>query len=459
MKKKLLSMVMGMSMIMTALAGCGVKSADSFAPSDDATPAQDAQAAPSEAAAPSESLENVEISFYTTETGKDQMFQDIIAEFERINPNIKVEYIAAGDDQLQQWMALYASNEGPTVSLMDPINIWENQERMLELTNEPVVANIEENALSTMTFDGKIYAVPQTAAGVGILYNKEVCDKAVGGDFDPSTIKTRSDLEDLFKKIEATGVDATCFTGVNWSLGSHWLCQAYGGAIGSTQDRVDYVNSIIAGETKEIDNEVFNGYMDTFDMMAKYNHNAADPLVGDVNIDAQALAAGECGTWFMGDWAWTFLGPIVSEGQEFGLLPVPHSDDPSDVLNQSIATSYAKGYCIDKSQNTEAQQAAGLKFIEFITSDTYALEQMVKVTGQALPYKNCQAEIESPLGLATANYIAQGLTYDFYGTPNLAPSDIWYECGAYMCEYLAGQSDRATLAAKLDEYWSHQEKR
>ena len=116
MKKKLLSMVMGISMIMTALAGCGVKSADSFAPSDDATLAQDAQAAPSEAAAPSESLENVEISFYTTETGKDQMFQDIIAEFERINPNIKVEYIAAGDDQLQQWMALYASNEGPTVT-------------------------------------------------------------------------------------------------------------------------------------------------------------------------------------------------------------------------------------------------------------------------------------------------------------------------------------------------------
>ncbi len=54
-----------------------------------------------------------------------------------------------------------------------------------------------------MTFDGKIYAV-HTAAGIGILYNKAVCDAAVGGDFDPSTIKTRSDLKDLFDKIEAT---------------------------------------------------------------------------------------------------------------------------------------------------------------------------------------------------------------------------------------------------------------
>ena len=451
MKKKILSMFLGLTMIMTAMVGCGPASGAQ-------APAGDAQgdAQPATAAEPTEA---VEISFYTTETGKDQMFQDIIKDFESKNPGITVEYIAAGDDQLQQWMALYSSNEGPTVSLMDPINIWETQERMLELTNESMISNIDEGALSTMTFDGKIYAVPQTAAGVGILYNKAVCDAAVGGDFDPSTIKTRSDLEDLFKKIQATGVDATCFTGVNWSLGSHYLCQVYGAAIGSTQDRVDYVNSIIAGETKEIDNDVFNGYMDTFDMMAKYNHNAADPLVGDVNIDAQALAAGECGTWFMGDWAWTFLGPIVSEGQEFGLMPVPHSDDANDPLNQSIATSYAKGYCVDKSQNTEAQQAAGLKFVEYITSDSYAQEQMAKVCGQALPYKNASVTIESPLGLSTAKYISEGRTYDFYGTPNLCPSDIWYECGAYMCEYLAGQSDRATLASKIDEYWSHQEKR
>ncbi|MBO4808794.1 MAG: carbohydrate ABC transporter substrate-binding protein [Lachnospiraceae bacterium] len=457
MKKKLLSTILAVAMTMTALVGCGETKAP--AASNDSAESTEASSEAAEVTETAEPVEDVEISFYTTETGKDQMFQDIIADFESKNPGIHVEYIAAGDDQLQQWMALYSSNEGPTVSLMDPINIWENQERMLEYTGMSFVDNIEPSALSTMTFDGKVYAVPQTAAGVGLLYNKAVCDAAVGGDFDPSSIKTRSDLEDLFKKIEATGVDATCFTGVNWSLGSHYLCQAYGAAIGTTEERVAYVNSIIAGETKEIDNDVFNGYMDTFDMMAKYNHNAADPLVGDVNIDAAALAAGECGTWFMGDWAWTFLGPIVTEGQEFGLLPIPHSDDANDPLNQSIATSFAKGYCVDKSQNTEAQQAAGLKFVEYITSDSYAEEQMAKVCGQALPYKNATVEIESPLGLSTANYIANGKTYDFYGTPNLCPSDIWYECGAYMCEYLAGQTDRAELAAKIDEYWSHQEAR
>lgn len=406
-----------------------------------------------------DAAENVEISFYTTETGKDDMFMDLIEDFESKNEGITVEYIAAGDDQLQQWMALYSSNEGPTVSLMDPINIYENQERMLELTDQDFLDNIEESALGTMTFDGKVYAAPGTAAGIGILYNKSVCDEAVGGDFDPSTIKTRSDLKDLFEKIEATGVAATCLTGVNWSIGAHYLCQVYGAAIGSTEERVAYVNSIISGETKEIDNDVFNGYMDTLDLLAEYNLNKDDPLVGDVNMDAQALATGQCGTWFMGDWAWTYMADLVEEGQEFGLLPILYSDDENDVVNQSIPTSYAKGYCVDASQNDEAQQEAGVKFIEYLTSDSYAQQQITENCGQALPYKNADVTIESPLGLSTAEYIADGKTYDFYGTPNLCPSDIWYECGAYMCEYLSGACDRETLAANIDAYWQNQEAR
>ncbi len=403
---------------------------------------------------------NTNITFFTTETGKDDYFMDLIRDFESKNEGIKVEYIAAGDDQLAAWMALYASKEGPTVSLMDPINVWENQERMLPLTGHKMIDNINKDALSTMTFGGDVYAVPMTAAGIGILYNKAVCDKAVGGNFDPASIKTINDLEDLFKKIEATGVAASCLTGVNWSLGAHFLCQTYGAAHGSTADRVNYVNSIIAGKTKEIENPVFNGYMDTFDLIAKYNINKADPLVGDVNVDAANLASGKCGTWFMGDWAWTYLAGIAAADAEFGLLPIPHSNDTSDVLNSSIPTSYAKGYCIDKSQNTEEQQAAGLKFIEYLTSDAYAIERTAVVCGQAMPVKNFNAQDRlSPLGKSTASYMASGKIYDFYGTPNLCPSDIWYECGAYMCKYLAGKSDRATLAAEVDTYWTKQQPR
>lgn len=468
MKKRALSLVMISVLIITMVAGCG-KSTDTKNTS--ATPtasavkeeAKDTEGTDSETkdteAKDTESAKPVSISFYTTETGKDDVFQDIITHFQDENPTITVEYIAAGDDQLQKWMSLYASKEGPTVALMDPVNIFENKDRMRAYKAEDgnLLNNVVESSLSCYTYDGQVYGMPMSAAGFGLLYNKKVLDKAVGGTFDPAAIKTRSDLAALFEKIEATGVAASMFTGVNWSLGAHYLGMVYGGYRGDVPTREAFVASEKKGEAALADDSVFNAYMDTFDLIAKYNYNKADPLVGNVNLDAEALATGKAGTWFMGDWAWPFISAVEGADTEFGILPIPVSDDANEAFNSVIPTSYAKGYCIDASQNTEEQQLAGVKFVEYITSGEYAQQALTKACGQALPYKNCTATIESPLGKATADYIKNGKTYDFYGTANMMPSDFWYENGAYMCEYLSGACDRKTLAGNIANYWKGRE--
>ena len=291
-----------------------------------------------------------------------------------------------------------------------------------------------------------------------LVYNKTVLDEAVGGDFDPATIKTRSDLEELFQQIEATGAAASMFTGVNWSLGGHYFGITYGAARGDVEDRVAFVESEKNGEVNLAEDQVFNDYMDTFDLIAEYNYNKNDPLVGNVNLDAEALVNGEVGTWFMGDWAWTYLGILENvNDNEYGIMPIPQNDDESNAANTLLPTSYAKGYCIDASQNSEEQQEAGMKFIEYITSNEEVLSEFAKICGQVFPYENFPTDaVESPLGLATAEYVNAGQNYDYYGTADMLPSDVWYEVGAYMCEYLAGSCDRQTLADNIGNYWTSQ---
>lgn len=443
MKKKIVSVLLAASMVTGLLVGCGGVGGSSSSDEGD-----------------SGSGETVEISFYTTETGKDDMFQDAIDKFEADNPGITVEYIAAGDDQLQKWMSLYASNEAPTVSLMDPVNIYENQERMRVFDPKECdwLSNIKEDSLGTFTYDGKIYGIPYSTAGIGLVYNKTVLDEAVGGDFDPSTIKTRSDLEELFKQIEATGAAASMFTGVNWSLGGHYFGITYGAARGDVEDRVAFVESEKNGEVNLAEDQVFNDYMDTFDLIAEYNYNKNDPLVGNVNLDAEALVNGDVGTWFMGDWAWTYLGILENvNDNEYGIMPIPQNDDESNEVNTLLPTSYAKGYCIDASQNSEEQQEAGMKFVEYITSNEEVLTEFAQICGQVFPYENFPTDaVESPLGLATAEYVNAGQNYDYYGTADMLPSDVWYEVGAYMCEYLSGSCDRQTLADNIGNYWTSQ---
>ena len=126
MKRKWISVLLMIVMTASMLAGCGSKQ-------DNRTPGRSRiirRPRKKRMRARPQTQKEVNISFYSTQTGIDDTYLDIIDHFEADNPGITVEYIAAGDDQLQKWMSLYASNEGPTVSLMDPINIWENQDRM-----------------------------------------------------------------------------------------------------------------------------------------------------------------------------------------------------------------------------------------------------------------------------------------------------------------------------------------
>ncbi len=458
MKKKLLGLLLVMVMVVGLTVACGndAKEEDATKESVDNGSA-DAETDKKEEDSKDSSGEAVNITFYSTQTGMDDKFEDIISRFEEENDGITVEYIAAGDNQLQKWMSLYASNEGPTVSLMDPINIWENMDRMLVLdpAENPWMDQVYESAYASYIFDGDIYGIPISTQGYGLLYNQRVLDEAVGGTFDPDTIKTRDDLAALFDKIEATGAGATMFTGVNWSIGMHYLALTYAGYRDSREIEKTVVEESKAGTFDLANDEVFNDFMDTFDLIAEYNYNKADPLVGNIDMDAEAVATGKVGTWFMGDWSWVQLKDIADRDEEFGLIPIPINNDANDERNHKIPASEPKGYAIDVSQNTEEQQEAGKKFIEFITLDGYAQEIISDTMGATLPYKDVKATSDSPLAAATSEYVDQGRTIDISNFV-LLPSDFWYENGASMEQYLAGAIDRATLASQISEYWKAQ---
>ena len=459
MKKKLLCLLLIVVMLVGITTACGSKEATDGDATQETTDkgTADEETKRKETDSTDSSGETVNITFYSTQVGMDDKFEAIIDRFEEENPDIKVEYIAAGDNQLQKWMSLYASNEGPTVSLMDPINIWENKDRMLILDPEenPWMDNVFESAYASYIYDGHIYGIPISTQGYGLLYNQRVLDEAVGGKFDPDTIKCRDDLKELFDKIEASGVGATMITGVNWSIGMHYLALTYAGYRENRDVERQVVEESRAGTFDLANDQVFNDLMDTFDMLAEYNYNKADPLVGNIDIDAEAIATGKVGTWFMGDWSWVQLKEVANRDDEFGLIPIPVNNDPNDDRNHRIPASEPKGYCIDISQNTVEQQEAGKKFIEFICFNEYAQQIISDTMGATLPYKDVTVQSDSPLAAATSSYVNQGRTIDISNFI-LLPSDFWYENGASMEQYLAGAIDRDTLASQIGNYWKNQ---
>lgn len=198
----------------------------------------------------------------------------------------------------------------------------------------------------------------------------------------------------------------------------------------------------------------FNSVMDTFDVFAKYNYNAKDPLVGNTDIDGQAIAEGKVAMWFMGDWGWSYINKSAKEGDEYGLMPVPLTSNAGDAINQQLGVFPAKGFCLDKSQNSEAQQEAGKKLIRFIMKDD--AQKMADLLETALPYADANVTYTSPMVASTQSYVESESTYSTYAFSSLLPSDFWSENGATMQQYLSGQLARDKAGDAIQNYWKAQ---
>ncbi|MDO4284820.1 MAG: ABC transporter substrate-binding protein [Eubacteriales bacterium] len=453
---KVMACAAAAAMAVSMTACYGVASTDSSSSSGDAAATETSDSADgtaSEAAADGQTV----ISLYTTLPGKDAEFEELVNDFMAANPDVKVNYIAYDSSEKQKWMTLYAGGQAPTVSIMDAIDILENQESMVAFdpATEESLQGID--SMYTDVFkgdDGQIYGVPDTVTAMGIIYNKTTIENATGEEFDPSTIKSLSDLRALCEKIQAGGVAPLMLTGVDWSLGSHYLSQVFTGIRGDAQAQSDFINEIKAGNVDLKTDSAWNSVMDTFDLFAEYNYNAKDPLVGNTDIDGQAIANGEVAMYFMGDWGWDYIKDLAKEGDEYGLMPVPLTDNADDAINSQIGAFPAKGFCVDKSQNNEAQQEAGKRLITFILKGES--QKFADLVGTALPFEASDVTYSNPLAESVKQYIADGNTYSTYAFSALLPSDFWSENGATMQQYLAGQIDRDGAADAIQAYWQSQ---
>ncbi|MFB5673684.1 ABC transporter substrate-binding protein [Paenibacillus terreus] len=395
---------------------------------------------------------NVKITLLNSKGEILSQLEDAVKAFQEDHPGITVEIqpVPAGGSPFERASALYASGNPPTMIMLDTADVEKFKDRILDLSGEKWNADTVENATTATTFDGKNYAFPFAIEGYGFIYNKAVVDKAVGGSFDPATIKTRNDLEKLFGQIEASGKKALVISPMDWSLGAHYLPLAYAGQSKDMAEVDKFIASLKAGQTNLANNPVFNGLMDTFDMMMKYNIDQASPLAGAYERGPELLGKGEVGLWFMGNWAWPQISSFDTANKEYGFLPVPISNNADDYGNQEISSAVSKRIVIDKEKATPEQQEAAKSFLNWIVYENKGQDFLVNKANIIPAFKNITLPAADPLGKSIQDYIARGKSEP---SMSMLPADHWAKTGASMQKYMAKQSDRATLAKEIEDYW------
>jgi raffinose/stachyose/melibiose transport system substrate-binding protein len=453
MKRVLLAMIL--VVVLVSMTACGGQAPAASSSSAASVSTSAANTTP-ESTAPAEPEKPVKITYFNTSAEVNTMFENMFVKYHELFPNVTIELIPTGigEGQQEKLQSLFASGNGPTFMNVDPANVIEYQDRLFEMTmeNAPWLNQASDGAIAGGTFGGKILGAPWSVQGYGLLYNKRVVDKVYGGTFDPSTINTRDTLKAFLEKVEATGVPATMLHGANWSLGGHYLTLSYATQGPATADGTGYIDKLKAGTVKIEDNPMFQGYMDTLDLLAEHNYNKADPLVGDFNKDAQAFGEGKAATFFMGDWTWTTLATLKNIDQEYGFIPVPWSNNPADYGNTQVVMVLPKFQAIDKSENTPEQTKAALDALGWMLADP-AGQQFFIDAGFFMPYKNVRTDVKyNSMTTSIADYAKNGKTINL-GCFSYISGDAWTQTGNLMLKYISKAADRKQLAQGIDDYW------
>ncbi|WP_410513474.1 ABC transporter substrate-binding protein [Paenibacillus sp. BR2-3] len=401
---------------------------------------------------PAENSKDEKVNIIIT-NGKGEIasqWEQAAKDFMAANPNITVEaYTQAVGDTLSVLEKLTASGKTVTLAMMAPdAPINKHKDFGIDLSKEKWN---EETIYGVKNANGEIVGFPFSIEGFGLVYNKQVVDKAVGGSFDPFSINTRDKFKELLDKIKASGLKyPIAYQTEQWSISNHYSTQF----INQAEDPSTVVQQLKEGKFDLASNAVWNGYYDTMDLLAskEYNKYGERPL-GQYYDDAHlAVGKGESAILFNGNWAFDSLKAVA--GDTFGFIPVPVDNNPDNPLNNKIAAGPTNILVINKAA-TPAQQEAAKKFLDWIVYDQGGQDFLVNKSQVVSAFKNNPNKVTNPLGAAIADAIVQGKTMPF--SSNFVNVEDWGNIlGPDVAKYIAKKISREDLAKSIEGYYKKQ---
>jgi len=368
--------------------------------------------------------------------------QNMINEFEKEHPNIKVklETVGGGADYGAALKAKFAAGEKPDIfnnGGFKELELW--QEHLADLSNEPWAAHVLPIGKKPMTgADGKLYGMPVNLEGYGFIYNKELFEKA-GITEKPRTI---SELEAAVKKLKDAGI-APFSAGYAewWVIGQHLLNIPFA----QQADPDAFIQGLYDGTEKIVGNEQFKNYQRIVDLEVGNAHGT--PLTTDYNTQVTLFASGQAAMMQQGNWTENMIYQINPD-IKMGFLAIPLSDDPAaaDRLPVGVPNNWA----INK--NSPHLEEAKLFLNWMVSSETgkrYLTEEFAFIPA----FDNIEPKGLGALGQDILAYSKEDKTlpWTWFKWPDGANKEF----AAVTQSYVAGNIKYDEVVAKFQEIWDN----
>ena len=379
-------------------------------------------------------------------------FEQAVQHYNESQSEYELRVLPVDGNAYERMTALYASRNAPTIMVMGQ-ETQELKDRLMDFSQSELLTNAYPGTYETVKDGDRVLGLPISIEAFGFLYNKSVLDQAFEGNFQPETVDSQLALEQVFEKVAALESTraAVSVSPMDWSLGAHYSNLMFTNQSDELQGKLAALDAIKSGDIQLADNAIFNGWVDTFDMMMANNTAQRAPLAPTFDESAMDLASGNIGLWFQGNWAYPLLNELNPD-VEYGILPVPVSQDSQFAGNKALSVGASLFFTVDKTQSTEAERQGAQDFLKWLLVSEDGQRHYVDEMNFIPPYSNFTRLPQDSMTQDISRFMQTGQTLDWMNL--YYPGDAFPSMGASMQKYLAGVIDRQGLADEIEKYWN-----
>jgi raffinose/stachyose/melibiose transport system substrate-binding protein len=353
---------------------------------------------------------------------------------------------------LQNVTPMYAAKNAPTI-MYTLQEIPDMADKVMDLKTTRIARLVSKDLLATANIGGRQVGVPSTAEAFGLLYNKKVLDKA---GVDPSKINTRADLEAAFKKVEASGKKALHFSAIWWSLGAHFTNIMHTTAGTTKEARFKALDDLVDGKMNLANNQAFKNWLATFDLLKKYNSGKVNLTDTEYDASIANLSGGDYAFMFQGNWTEPNL-ITASKGDDFGIMPLPISNNAKDYGNTQIPVGIPGYFMIDAQQSTTWQRKGAIDFLTWLYTSPQGQKRVAGPVEEGgmnfIPvYKGFKIEPKTYMAKEISKFVVGNKTLDWMNS--YYPAGLQEEVGKVsMQQYFTDKISSAELAKAIENAW------
>lgn len=421
--KKLTTMLLVMAMVLS-LGACGSSSDSDDSKKDDSSSDDTSNSSTAEDQVAGGDEVEIEMLQYKIEI--EDALQKAIDQYEDLYPNVHIKLDTQGgtDSVDTLYKSRAASGKMPDIfNCAGPDSCETYADYLEDLSDQPWVEHANSGMLDLDTIDGKVYGMPVTTEGMGLVANKAMFEAA---GIDVSTLDSYDKINDAFDTLQKA-IDkgdlkkdfpnlenvVAVQGGVTWVLGNHGINVAL-----SPEFNEDVFACSEATEVKFDYREAYEAFME---LQLNYSE-AKDDWSKALNLDYNAavqeqLATGKVAVIQQGNWIYGDVSKVSQEtADNLVYIPAPIKGYKEDCIF-SIVSNY---WCVNSQSDDNVKEAAK-HFLNWLYQSEEGKEIVVNDFGFTPVFDNYgDLQPSDPLTQNMVEYFSngKGISVVFQGAPD-----------------------------------------